>query len=66
MLNKVQDDNIDDDVGKLLKTRFIHESDEKYLKDALHMYAENKSAAKRNKALLSDLLGDIYTIDANG
>ena len=41
LLNKVQVGNIDDDVEKLLKWKFIHESDENYQKDALHMYAEN-------------------------
>ena len=37
LLNKVQVSNIDDDVEKVIKARFIHESDETYLKDALHM-----------------------------
>ena len=37
LLNKVQVGNIDDDNEKLLKARFIHESDENYPKDALHI-----------------------------
>ena len=37
LLNKVRVSNIDDDVEKVIKARFIHESDENYLKDALHM-----------------------------
>ena len=41
LLNKVRVGNIDDDVEKLLKTTFIHESNENYPKDALQMYAEN-------------------------
>ena len=41
LLNKVPVGNIDDDVEKLLKTTFIHESNENYPKDALQMYAEN-------------------------
>ena len=32
LLNKVQVGNIDDGVKKLLKARFIHESDENYQK----------------------------------
>ena len=41
LLNKVRVGNIDDDVEKLLKTTFIHESNENYPKDALQIYAEN-------------------------
>ena len=37
LLHKVRVSNIDDDVEKEIKARFIHESDENYLKDALHM-----------------------------
>ena len=37
LLNKARVSNIDDDVEKVIKARFIHESDENYLKDALHM-----------------------------
>ena len=46
LLNKVRVGNIDDDVEKLLKPRFIHESDGNYPKDALHMYAENEPVMK--------------------
>ena len=53
--HKVRVDNIDDDVEKLLKERFRHESDEDCSKEALHMYAENEPTMKRNKAVLNDL-----------
>ena len=46
MLNKVRVGNIDDDVEKLLKARFIHDSDENYPKNALHMYSENRPTMK--------------------
>ena len=39
-LNKIRTGNIDDDAEKLLKARFISESDENYPKDPLYMYAE--------------------------
>ena len=65
MLNKVRVGNIDD-VENLLKARFIGESDENYPKDVLHMYAENEPAMKRNEAVLNDLPGQLYTIEANG
>ena len=64
MLNKFRVGNIDDDDEKLLKARFIHESDENYPKDALHMYSENEPAMKKNNAVLNDLPGDLYKIEA--
>ena len=66
MLNKVRVGSIDDDVEKLLKAKFIHESDENYAKEALHMYTENKPAMKRNDAVVNDLLGELFTIEADG
>ena len=65
LLNKVRDGNIDNGVEKLLKARFIHESDENYPIDTLHMYAENEPAMKRNKAVLNVLPEEVYTIKAN-
>ena len=65
MLNKVRIGNIDDDVEDLLKARFIHESDENYPEDALHMYAENEPAMKTNEAVLNELPGELYIIEAN-
>ena len=62
LLNKVRVGNIDDDLEKLLKARFIHESDENYPIDVLHMYAKNKPAMKRNEAVLNNLPGELYTI----
>ena len=64
MLNKVRVGNIDD-VQKLLKARFKHESDKNYPEDALHMYAKIERAMNRNEAILNDLLGVLYTLDAN-
>ena len=43
----------------------IHESDENYPVDALHMYAMNEQAMKRNEAVLDNLPGDLYTIEAD-
>ena len=40
---------IDDNVEKLLKTRFIYESDENYPKDALHIHAQNELAIESNE-----------------
>ena len=65
-LNKVRVGNIDNDVENLLKAKFIRESDENYPKDALHMYAENEPAMKRNETVLNDLPGQLYKIEATG
>ena len=65
MQNKVRAGNIDDDAEKLLKARFISESDENYPKDALHMYTENKPAMERNEAVLNDFPGELYTVEAD-
>ena len=62
LLRKVRVCDIDDDVEN---TIFIQESDENYPKDDLHMYAENEPAMKRNKVVLKDLPGELYTIEAN-
>ena len=65
LLNKVRIGNIDDDEENLRKARFTHESDENYPKDALHMYAEDEPAMKRNEAVLNELPGELYIIEAN-
>ena len=64
LLNKARVGNIHDDVENSLKARFIRESDENYPKDALHMYAENEPAIKRNEVVLNELPDELYTIEA--
>ena len=63
--NKVRVVNTDYDVENLLKAKFIRESDENYPKDPLHLYEENEPAMKRNEAVLNELPGELYTIEAN-
>ena len=49
LLNEVRVGNIDD-IEKLLKARFVHESDENYSKYVLNMYTETEkewSCSKR-------------------
>ena len=60
LLNKVRKKNVEN----LLKARFIRESDESYSKDTLHMLSENEPAVKRNEAVLNDVPGQLYTIEA--
>ena len=62
LLNKVRVGKINNDVAKLLKARFKHESEEKYSKkDALNMYVENEHTMKRNYVFLNDLPGVSFT-----
>ena len=65
-INKVWVGNINDDVENVVNARCICESDENYPKDALDMYAENEPPMKRNEAVLNDLPGQLYAIEANG
>ena len=44
---------------------FIRESDEKYLKDVLDMYSENKPAIKRNETFLNEFPCEPYTTGSN-
>ena len=53
------------DAEKLLKARFISESDENYPKGGLHMHAENEPAMERNEAVLNDLPGELYAVLAD-
>ena len=67
MLKKVQVGNIEDNIEKLLEARVIHESDENYPEDPLHMCVENEIAMTRNEAVLNDLQnrGEFYSIEGN-
>ena len=64
VLNKVRVGNIDDDLENLLKARLKRESDKNCLEGALQVYAENKAAMERNKAVLNDFADQFYTIEA--
>ena len=64
LLSKVLVGNTDDNVDKLLKARFIHESDDNYPKHILHIFAENEPTMKTNDNVLNDLPAEIYTTKA--
>ena len=63
--NKFRVGNTNDNLKKLLKTKFVNESDENYPKVVLHMCTQNEPAMKRNEAVLNDLTGEFYAIEAN-
>ena len=64
-LIKFKSVTLDEDVEKLLKVRFIHESDKNYSKNDLQMHVENELAIKKNYAVLNGLLSQVYTIEAD-
>ena len=64
MLNAVRVGNINAEVEKVLKARFIRASNDNYSNDALDMYAQNEPALKRNEAL-NGLPGEHYNIEVN-
>ena len=47
----------------MFKAKFVYESDEKYLKDALHVCAGNELVMKKNEVVLNDLSDEVCTID---
>ena len=65
-LNKVRVRNIVNNVGIVVNTHFISKNNLSYLIQALHIYAENRSARVHNQTLpdnLSSLLISIYAED---
>ena len=65
LLNKVRVGNTNHNVEKLLQARFLHQPEENYPRYALDLYTENEPAMKLNKAVLNDLVGELYAIKAN-
>ena len=66
MLNKVRVGNADNGMEQLLTARIVCDFEENfYPKDALHMYAENETAIGRNKAVLNNFRGELYTIEVD-
>ena len=64
LLNNVRVGKIEEQDENLLKSRFICESDKNYPDNALHMYAENEPTILRNIAVLNNLPGEVYSIEA--
>ena len=66
VLNSVHFGNVDESSEKLLKARFIEQSDKNYPHDALYIYTENAPTVLRNQAVLNNLSGHVYSIRGNG
>ena len=64
LLNKIRVGNVDEDIQKQIRERFIEESDTNYKENAWHMLAENYLTVKHNRKMLNKLPGKIYIINA--
>ena len=65
VLNSARRGIVDENTEKLLKARFINQSEKTYPHDASHMYAENFPPVVRNKTVLKNLSGQVYSIEVS-
>ena len=65
LLNKIRVRNVDEDVQRQVRERFVEESDINYQKNALHMLAENYPAVKHNRKILGKLPSKIFPLIVN-
>ena len=56
---------VDEKSEKLLRARFIDQSEENYLNDSLHMYVDNAQVVLINQTVPNNLPGKVYPIEAN-
>ena len=52
-------------IDKLLKARFVDQSEKSYPYYAYDIYAENASMVLRNKTAINNLPSEVYSIEAN-
>lgn len=52
-------------IDKVLKARFIDQSEKNYPYYAYNMYAQNASTVLRNKTAINNLPSEVYSIEAN-
>ena len=64
LLNSIPIGEVEEEVENLLRSRFIHESYEKYPNSVLHTHAENEPTMLKNQTVLNDLPGEVYSIEA--
>ena len=61
-LNKMRFWNIDENVQKHIKARFIKEFDTNYPENAMYMLVENYLTVKHNRKIRDELQGKMYII----
>ena len=60
MLKNVRLSIVHENTEKLLKARFIDQSDKDYPHDTLHIHAENAPTVLRNQTVLNNFPGEVY------
>lgn len=63
VLNSARLGTIDENTEKLLKIRFIDQSDKTYSCDTLRLDVENSLTVLRNQTVLNHLLGQVHSIE---
>ena len=64
VLNKIRVGDVDSNIVKVLKSRFVNLDDHNYPKQVLHIFAENGPVSAHNLMTLNKLPGDLVAIPA--
>ena len=64
LLNKIRVGIVDEEVERLLRSRFVTKGSQSYPKHALHMFAENHPVVDYNELMLNQVDGKIVLIIA--
>ena len=64
LLNKIRKGEIDQDVERIIKLRFIDKNDPHYSGDVLHIFAENAPLTRHNNTQLNQILGELVKTQA--
>ena len=63
-INKIRIGVVDNQVERLLLSRFLAKDNPLYLKHAVHMFAENSPAVDHNDVMLNVMEGETISINA--
>ena len=64
VLNKIRVADVDSNIVKVLKSRFVNLDDHNYPEQALHIFPEDGSVSAHNLMMLNKLPGDLLAIHA--
>ena len=64
LINKIKIGDIDEDVQQKLKARFVNETADNYLQNAVHMFAENYPTVVHDKKILETLPGELHRVNS--
>ena len=63
VLNKIRVADVDSNIVKVLKSRFVNLDDHNYPEQALHIFPEDGSVSAHNLMMLNKLPGDLFATD---